>query len=176
MYNVILQTPEGKTLPQVFTALNFSEWVMQSLKRFSHLCFPYLTLEQVEKDTGTKLNRWNEEICLPYVIEHIEDFLMSNLHGSGWDGKWEVEKTNTGFIATMQYHCMNENGYYDGWVDINVFLDEWLEVKRVTFPGASSYYRRNYIWDGYHGDCIHEVFRNLQKQIVEDCLIQLEKV
>lgn len=176
MYNVILQTPEGKTLPQVFSVLCFSDWVRNKLNLFSKTCFPYLTAEQVEKDTGNKITAWTEEICLPYVIEHIEDFLMSNLHGSGWDGNWKVEKTKTGFIATMSYHCMNENGYYDGWVDINVFFDDQLEIKRVTFPGASSHYRRNYLWDGYHEECIYEVFRELQKQILEDCLVELERI
>lgn len=178
MYNVILQTPEGKTLPDVWTPLSFSEHVNQVLRRFTRLCFPYLKKERVEKATGEPMTAWTEEICLPYVIEHIEDYLMNNLHGSGWDSDWEVvaTKTKRGFIATMAYHCMNENGYYDGWISINVYLDDCLNVLRVTFPRTSSYHRRTYLWDGYYEECIYEVFRELQHQIIEDSLIEREGI
>lgn len=162
MYNVILQTPEGKTIPIVHTPIDFSAWVQNRLRAFTSACFPY------------KNNEANDEIRLANVIEHIEDFLMSNLHGSGWDGEWKVyPAANNNFVAYMQYHCMDEWGGYDGWIDIEVRFTNTLEVYRVSFPGASSTTRRKYLWDrDYYEECIYQALRGLQSQIIEDCLLQ----
>ena len=43
-------------------------------------------------------------------------------HGSGLDGKTELSELSTPnkLIVTAEYHCMNENGYYDGWINLTI--------------------------------------------------------
>ena len=49
------------------------------------------------------------------------EYIINNIfpHGSGLDGKTEIiyEKCNENkLVFSSEYHCMNENGYYDEWV------------------------------------------------------------
>lgn len=42
-------------------------------------------------------------------------------HGSGVDCHWEFDVLKNGNIVCYNsYHCMNQDGYYDGWVDFRV--------------------------------------------------------
>ena len=44
-------------------------------------------------------------------------------HGSGIDGdtRIDLERSNGNkIIITSQYHAMDDNGYYDGWIDFTI--------------------------------------------------------
>ena len=46
-------------------------------------------------------------------------------HGSGLDGTWRLayDKSNENRVVLyMEYHAMNEVGFYDGWIDFSVTL------------------------------------------------------
>ena len=71
----------------------------------------------------------------------INDFLPS---GSGFDGQIFIdskeEKFCHRFELTVSYHCMNDNGYYDGWIEV---------VYTIT-PSFDGYdIKEN--WKGYNG-------------------------
>lgn len=46
----------------------------------------------------------------------------TSLSGSGFDTSWEREETASGVRCTTSFHCLNENGYYDGWARFEVFF------------------------------------------------------
>lgn len=41
-------------------------------------------------------------------------------HGSGIDGAWRLEANKQNIYAYNSYHCMNDNGYYDGWANFTI--------------------------------------------------------
>ena len=98
----------------------------------------------------------------------LENLLTKELHGSGFDGSWKVTTLTKGnFLAQIDYHNMNEHGYYDGWHTINVFLDNKLEIQRITYS-ADPNTRRKYLWDkSYFEDSIHYALEKVKKQFEE---------
>ena len=65
--------------------------------------------------------------------ERANKHILANLpHGSGIDGTWlshiEYKKVSRfsyrmhNLVCTNAIHCMNENGYYDGWIDFSVII------------------------------------------------------
>jgi hypothetical protein len=84
----------------------------------------------------------------------IVDHLTSECHGSGFDGEWSVQKMKNGkYRAEIGYHCMDENGYYDGWLTVNAYYDSIGALERITFT-ASKYHRRRYLWDCYIAESV----------------------
>ncbi|MDD3263403.1 MAG: hypothetical protein PHT94_00745 [Candidatus Nanoarchaeia archaeon] len=77
-------------------------------------------------------------------------------HGSGFDIKHEITEQKKNFEIRSSFHCMDENGYYCGWVDFTAYL--WKDIpsnknKELTvyINGkysnylADKYFLRNYI-------------------------------
>ena len=66
------------------------------------------------------------------VLSMIEQELP---HGSGIDCEWALKLTTpTRVNAVNSYHCMDEHGYYDGYVDFTVHFDiADKDVFRITF-------------------------------------------
>jgi len=71
----------------------------------------------------------NEE----WEVKHerrIDELLNELPYGSGLDGKWSMDyaKSNdTQLVFYMQYHCMNENGSYEGWVNFTLKIKASLQ-------------------------------------------------
>jgi len=61
----------------------------------------YLTREVIDTDTGKKID-------LP--------------HGSGIDADWFIEDKENTYHCFNQFHCMDENGFYDGWIPFQLVL------------------------------------------------------
>lgn len=61
--------------------------------------------------------------------EDINKMIDSLPHGSGIDGKTELDEKSTSekIIITSEYHCMNEGGYYDGWINFKLVLTGSLQ-------------------------------------------------
>jgi len=51
-------------------------------------------------------------------------------HGSGIDSAWHFKYRGTNIVFTNSIHCMDENGYYDGWQDFSVII--FTHTKDVT--------------------------------------------
>ena len=52
------------------------------------------------------------------------DFANQLPHGSGIDGAWEYHTTANYVYFNNSYHCMDENGFYDGWQDFRIRIDK----------------------------------------------------
>jgi len=87
----------------------------------------------------------------------IEDYLP---HGSGFDSGCEIDYNSNSnkFIIFSSYHLMNDNGYYDGWIDFDVIVKSSLAFGiDVTIKGLFS---RLPMYAYGLKDYIHEVFHN----------------
>jgi hypothetical protein len=62
-------------------------------------------------------------------------------HGSGIDCKWEVEEFKPSILCKNSYHVMDENGYYDGYIDFSVRIPKHepldFEVHFATSSGRT---------------------------------------
>ena len=63
-------------------------------------------------------NKENKE-AVKLTIEKLEEILP---HGSGIDSDWYFEEKENKIIASCSYHCMDDVGYYDGWVDFSLTI------------------------------------------------------
>ena len=92
----------------------------------------------------------------------IIDFEQNMLpHGSGFDCGCTInrdESTLNKLVIDTSYHCLNENGYYDGWLEFQVIItpafgnDVNINFKRQT-KNKSVY---NKYWNtsvDYFADC-----------------------
>lgn len=58
---------------------------------------------------------------LDYLAEHI---IRELPHGSGIDGDWSYHINTDGSIRFSNgIHCMNQDGYYDGWQAFTILLN-----------------------------------------------------
>lgn len=68
-------------------------------------------------------------------------------HGSGIDGKCEIQLENCKkdkIVFFVEFHHMNENGYYDGWTEHNIILTpSFMFGYEMKVTGIN----RNYIKD-----------------------------
>ena len=79
---------------------------------------------KIKKDSNETL--YNETYWYDRHAEKV-DYIIKNYlpHGSGIDSKTEIdfEKSNDDkIVINSEYHCMNENGYYDGWVNFRILI------------------------------------------------------
>ena len=66
-------------------------------------------------------NKEWEEKHLDKLLEYIDELP----HGSGIDGKSEmdlIDSTPNKLIFYIEYHCMDENGYYAGWYSYKIIV------------------------------------------------------
>jgi len=61
--------------------------------------------------------------------QNIEQMIDLLPHGSGIDGKTEFnfnKSRENKLIIDSSYHCMDQNGFYDGWVDFSIMITSSL--------------------------------------------------
>ena len=65
-------------------------------------------------------------------------------HGSGINGTWNTEERKNHFVLRNSFHCMDENGMYDGWADF------WIKLPKnepnefdLHFTGRAAHYLNN---------------------------------
>lgn len=84
-------------------------------------------------------------------INDKENFIKSIVpSGSGFDTIYNVYEQKKNFKIVSSYHVMNENGYYDGWIDFTIYL--WKNIpsnrnKDITIEITGKY--SNYLADKY---------------------------
>jgi len=73
------------------------------------------------------------------TLEKVESF-TNQLHGSGIDGDWKIEETNTSFRASNFFHTMDEWGGYDGYADFTIIYPkkESMGEFRLEFNGQDA--------------------------------------
>jgi hypothetical protein len=52
------------------------------------------------------------------TLDNLEDLP----HGSGIDCDWQIDNMGKYFKCINSYHCMNENGMYDGYADFTLII------------------------------------------------------
>jgi len=89
--------------------------------------------------------------------EKIEYIIKNYLpHGSGIDGKTEIDykKSNENkIVINSEYHCMDENGYYAGWVSFVIKITADLSFGYdLLITGNFGKYRhvKEYLYDLYY--------------------------
>lgn len=96
-----------------------------------------------------------------FQMDAIEEALDNMLpHGSGIDCKWAFEwndALNT-VKCSNSYHCMDENGFYDGYADFSITLYplKALTAFRFQFHGKTAQYKnRKYQLRAYLEDTLY---------------------
>ena len=61
--------------------------------------------------------------------DKLTEYIKSLPHGSGIDGRtWMDEKSTVNkLIFHIEYHCMDENGYYAGWYPYKIIVTPSLQ-------------------------------------------------
>jgi len=83
----------------------------------------------------------------------IEEMVKELPHGSGLDGEWSFDyekSTSNKLVLHMSYHAMNENGYYDGWIDFTVtVMGSLMFGHEMKITGNFGKYQdiRDYLYD-----------------------------
>jgi hypothetical protein len=105
-------------------------------------------------------------MILAYVADIIQKCLMEQLHGSGWDTDWVVGLFGKGFKCEIDYHHMNDHGYYDGYSKINVYINYSFDIERITFT-TTDRLRRKYLWDrDYFETEIHQAMGRVKFNVL----------
>ncbi len=78
-------------------------------------------------------------------------------HGSGIDCDWEIEQKGNYVYCRNSFHCMNYNGYYDGYADftVRIPIDSYSDFK-LMFNGKTAQYKNvKYMLRDYLEDTIY---------------------
>jgi len=71
-------------------------------------------------------------------FDKIEKIVNSLPHGSGIDGetKFNFDMSNDDkLVINSSYHCMNDAGYYDGWIDFSIIITPDWTGPNVVISG-----------------------------------------
>jgi hypothetical protein len=132
---------------------------MQPKKKYISLAIAFNGYCNCFKDNTIWLEKWTD------AINQIIDSLP---HGSGIDGITEFnfdESKPDKLIIDSQYHCMNENGYYDGMYGFKLILKpDWqnfkLEIK-TNMPEKYKDQTIEYLADLFYNDLTEEITLNI---------------
>lgn len=97
------------------------------------------------------------------TMEILEELLP---HGSGIDCKWLIEDKGSNLVARNSFHCMDTNGYYDGYQDFTLIIPkEAIGNFKLQFNGnqykARKYYIREYL-EGTVSNSLDSLIINLR--------------
>lgn len=102
-------------------------------------------------------NEWKEK-----WEDEINKIIDSLPHGSGIDGKTEFnfeESKKHKLIINSGYHRMDENGFYDGWVDFKVIIQPGWDCPNINIKGnfGKKYdILKNYLEELFYEDLTNE--------------------
>jgi len=99
----------------------------------------------------------NDEWCSKHsdALDNLEGYLPS---GSGLDSGTGIDKDRTTpnkIVLESTYHCMNENGMYDGWIDFDVIVTPSFNEIDLDIKGFFS--QRHYKYANIK-DYLYEIF------------------
>jgi len=81
----------------------------------------------------------------------IDNYVNQLPHGSGIDGTtvFDRDRSNDSrLIFSIDYHCMNENGFYDGWITYTIVVKPSLSFgMTVTVKGRDYNGSKDYLAD-----------------------------
>ena len=99
--------------------------------------------------------------------ELIDKYLPS---GSGFDGKIELDEKSTDekIILHVEYHHMNDNGFYDGWSTFKVIITASMAYNYYCTQVKGESVVRKYFYHAGFDDFVINAFRNCLDKEVED--------
>ena len=70
-----------------------------------------------------------------------KEFLANNLpSGSGFDSEWHISEKDGIFTCKSEFHCLNESGFYDGFLPFIVVIDAMRPLDfRLFFTEDTDY-------------------------------------
>ena len=104
---------------------------------------------------------------IPLWVEDLAEVLP---HGSGINSDWTIEYRGNYIIARNSYHCMDENGFYDGWQDFSIVIEKdeykgkYQNNIRLHFHNGH-YKADKYMLRDYLEDIIYYCLENWQWKI-----------
>ena len=108
------------------------------------------------------------------------DYIINNIfpHGSGIDGKTEImlEKCNENrLVFNSEYHCMDQNGYYDGWINFTIKITADLVFGyTLVITGSFGKYShiKDYLHDAFHYALSQEFDNNKYNKLYNEGIIK----
>lgn len=105
-----------------------------------------------------------------YVPGHpIREIIEALPHGSGIDSDWWIEfNSRKHLVCSNSYHCMDENGMYNGWADFYLVIDlKHPENFKLHFSGRDGQYRnRKYMLRDYLEDTFAYTISEAEKKMI----------
>ncbi len=99
-------------------------------------------------------------------IQRIQDEILPS--GSGIDSGCQIDVKRTDdsrLVIDSSYHCMDENGFYDGWIDFQVIVTPSLAFgANVVVKG---YFSQRHGKHEQVRDYLQEVFDNVLNEVME---------
>lgn len=99
----------------------------------------------------------HSETILEKVQDDIVNFLNEKYSGSGIDSGYQTGNiTSKSMYIESSFHCMDENGFYDGWQHFAIVIplfecwDGWKLIFRHGSRRADKYQLREYLEDSVH--------------------------
>lgn len=103
-----------------------------------------------------------QDKCKEVIIKIID----SLPHGSGIDGDTTFDfehSTKHKLIINSSYHCMDNNGYYDGWINFKIIIEPGWVSPRINLKCRNGsifrkkyYFLKEYILDLFYEDLTQE--------------------
>jgi hypothetical protein len=72
----------------------------------------------------------------------FDDLMNALPHGSGIDSNWTIDAGTKSVRLHNSYHCMDENGFYDGWVHFIVSIP--VVSKTLVWEGFKLHFQDYY--------------------------------
>lgn len=116
-----------------------------------------------KSNTDSNIENWKNWID---KYDDNIDYIMRDVfpHGSGIDNgcHFNFDKSvNNKLVIDSGYHCMDPNGYYDGWIDFTVTLTPDLELDyKLNIRGNFGKY-------GHVKDYLYQIFHDVFDTIYE---------
>lgn len=87
--------------------------------------------------------------------------------GSGIDGRWDITETRNAIVCSNFWHCMNNNGFYDGYIDFEIVFPHYASLFDFKI------HAKNWKDNRYK---IERYWKSLQvKEDIEDTILQSVK-
>lgn len=130
---------------------------MTNFKVYQKLAFSIAAYNSFPKDSQSE---WKEKHL--DTIYSIEESLP---HGSGINKGTKVmilpESKGEKITLYVEFHHMDENGFYCGWTEHNVIVTPSFSGFNIRITGRNFNQIKDYLSDVYH-DALNEVFQEVE--------------